>query len=408
MEDSTLIYVSDCYEEGEFIVVRYEDVVTELVAKISKSKFIESIEEKEVRFPVHKMITSPSLYIDRFFLFEGEFDIDEYGFKNTVKGGNDSKARSLRGKLRVLNERAKLNLIGSVENEFDTSPTERDWYVCIFNVGNGESNLVVAPNGSLYLFDGGCLNQNICKKIDLAISYFKSNGINVEDKFSGFFISHCDGDHFRGVIEAMENVNTTDDCFVYYNYLSSYSKPSWVNAVVKIDELLSSNKISNVVLIPRENELYFMNSIIPSLHTTWMWPYKDKRTQCVSYNVSSNDSSHCLYLSDRKDNFSINFFGDAEKIAGDKIIYDDHKMIDEFIFKPSHHGRKSGNIMLNCIPPVTMHEKFDSSIKVKSFVSSTKLNKHLTSEANLGELTESASTAVIVKFSGGKTSLIKI
>ena len=84
---------------------------------------------------VHKV------YVDRFMLFKYEFDLSQYGFLNAVKAGNDPRARSLRRSLQYLNRANKANLFElSEENDVNTS-SGKDWYVCIFNVGNGESNL---------------------------------------------------------------------------------------------------------------------------------------------------------------------------------------------------------------------------------------------------------------------------
>jgi beta-lactamase superfamily II metal-dependent hydrolase len=400
MEEEKLIYVNDCYLEEDFYVVSYENVATSLEYKTD--------EDHKVKISIDILDKDPKSYIDRFILFKKEFDIKENGFKNTKKGGHDSKARSLTSKLHHLNKKAKSDSLHFFEKNTDTIDDKKDWYVCIFNVGNGESNLLVAPDGGLYLFDGGCLNQNICNKIELAMNYLRCNNVYLDEEFRGFFISHCDGDHFRGVIEAMENLSTSKDCFVYYNYLSSYSKPSWINALERINNLKKQGKISKYVNIPERKDLGLMSSLIPSLNITWMWPFDYNETQCVSNNISSNDSSHCLYVSDKEGRFSINFFGDSERVAGENIIYDETKMINEFVFKPSHHGRESGNINLDDNFGSYMHDWFDSSSKVKFFISSTKENKHLTDIAKRKKLTGNVTTAMIVKFSQGKCSLIEI
>ncbi|PKH31440.1 hypothetical protein [Shewanella sp. ALD9] len=401
MNGSKLIYINDCYEDGDSFVVRYEDVTKEVVDNILE---VQNIEELEARIPLSRMNTSPKVYVDRFMLFEEEFDIIRNGFLNAEKGGNDPRARSLRSSLQYLNQKNRANLLElSEENNVNTG-SGKDWYVCVFNVGNGESNLLVAPDGKLYLFDGGCLNQDVCSKINKVINYFVQQNINVSKEISGFFISHCDGDHFRGVIEAIGNVNTTEDCFLYYNYLSSFSKPSWVNGLARIANLACGGKISKYVLIPEKSNLRGMSGLIPSLHITWMWPYNDNRTQCVTNNISSNDSSHCLYISDADGKFSINFFGDAENVAGSKIDFDLTKLDNEFVFKPSHHGRNSGNINIGGCPSTDMHNHFSQCSKVKFFVSSTMKNMHLSPIAGRNLLTESAQTAVIFKFSGSGLS----
>ncbi|WP_219628360.1 hypothetical protein, partial [Vibrio parahaemolyticus] len=76
---------------------------------------------------------------------------------------------------------------------------------------------------------------------------------------------------------------------------------------------------------------------------------------CVTNNISSNDSSYCLYISSGNQKYSVNFFGDAENIAGSNIDFDPAKLDKEFLFKPSHHGRNSGNINIGGYPSVDMH-----------------------------------------------------
>ncbi|GHY73800.1 hypothetical protein VCSRO25_3481 [Vibrio cholerae] len=155
MDDSKLIYINDCYEDGDSFVVRYEDVTKEVVDNILNVDDIKEIEELEVRIPLSRMNASPNMYVDRFMLFEEEFDISQNGFQNAVKGGNDFRARSLRNSLQYLNKKARENLLELPEENDSPICLGQDWYVCIFNVGNGESNLLVAPDGKLYLFDGG-------------------------------------------------------------------------------------------------------------------------------------------------------------------------------------------------------------------------------------------------------------
>ena len=409
MEESKLIYINDCYEDGDSFVVRYENVTREVVDNILNVEGVEEIEEIEARIPLSQMYESPEVFVDRLMLFEEEFDINQNGFRNAVKGGNDPRARSLRGSLQYLNQKNKANLLELSEENNSNTGLGRDWYVCIFNVGNGESNLLVAPDGKLYLFDGGSLNQDVCSKIKKVISYFEEQNINIAKEISGFFISHCDGDHFRGVIEAIDKIDTTKDCFLYYNYLSSFSKPSWVNGLARIDNLACKGKISKYVLIPEKSNLKQMSCLIPSLRITWFWPYNYSQTQCVTNNIKSNDSSHCFYISSEDDKYSINFFGDAEKIAGSKIDFDLAKLDEEFLFKPSHHGRNSGNINILVNPFIDMHQHFDQCSKVKFFVSSTNNNKHLTPIASKHSLTGSAKTAMIFKFSSSglsKTAVI--
>ncbi|EGU0168298.1 hypothetical protein JFQ74_004179 [Vibrio parahaemolyticus] len=124
----------------------------------------------------------------------------------------------------------------------------------------------------------------------------------------------------------------------------------------------------------------------------------------MTNNISSNDSSHCLYISSGNQKYSVNFFGDAENIAGSNIDFDPAKLDKEFLFKPSRHGRNSGNINIGGYPSVGMHKHFDQCSKVKFFVSSTKKNKHLSPIASKNLLTESAQTAMIFKFSSSGLS----
>ena len=115
-----------------------------------------------------------------------------------------------------------------------------------------------------------------------------------------------------------------------------------------------------------------MSRLIPSLHITWMSPYDYRKTQCVTNHISSNDSSHCLYISDEDGKYSVNFFGDAEVVATMTVDHDANKLDKEFLFKPSHHGRNSGNINLQGYPSIDMHQHFDQCSILKSFVSINK------------------------------------
>ncbi|NOI46234.1 hypothetical protein [Vibrio alginolyticus] len=170
----------------------------------------------------------------------------------------------------------------------------------------------------------------------------------------------------------------------------------------KIQQSLTSNKLNHIVHIPEKKDLSDLSALLPCLYFSTTWPYDIGKniSKINGYNV--NDSSHCFYVGQSQSSLVFNLFGDIEKkgweINGD-LPY--ASLNNGFIFKPSHHGRKSGDPKVKFSGISTVNSHIDSKMKKNSiypnYVSSANDNVgHLYSSlAAKATLSTSTSNAII-------------
>ncbi|HCE3216031.1 TPA: hypothetical protein NGS02_004639 [Vibrio parahaemolyticus] len=402
MEDDKLIYIDD-YEitENGQCIINFEVIDEKALINILNGEFI-SIDSLEVSLD----LVSPE-ELDNWnntFVYFEKFDLVQNGFTNAKKGGNKTNARKLNNIFRVLKEEMSSFVLNSIEEANDNiNGLNEYWFYCVLNVGRGESNLVITPNGKLYLFDGGDAKQKVSQKITNVVNYINSAfKFSIDDKISGVFISHPDNDHFRGVVDALDTHSLSQDCFIYYNYHGHYPKANWATALKKIQQSLTSNKLSHIVHIPKKKYLSDLSALLPCLYFSTTWPFDIGKniSKINGYNV--NDSSHCFYIGQSKSSLVFNLFGDIEKkgweVNGD-LPY--ASLNNGFIFKPSHHGRKSGDPKVKFSGASTVNLHIDSQMTKTSispnYVSSANDNVgHLYSSlAAKATLSTSASNSII-------------
>ncbi|WP_282064283.1 hypothetical protein [Vibrio rotiferianus] len=402
MEDDKLIYIDD-YEivgNGQCII-NFEVIDEKALISIENGEFL-NIDSLEVNL---ELVTPEEL--DRWnntFVYFEKFDLVQNGFANAQKGGNKTNARKLNNIFRKLKEEMSSFVLNSTE-EFndDTININNYWFYCVLNVGRGESNLVITPNGKLYLFDGGDAKQKVSQKITNVVQSINSSfKLSIDDKISGVFISHPDNDHFRGVVDVLDTHPLSQDCFIYYNYHGHYPKANWATALKKIQQSLTSNKLNHIVRIPEKKDLSDMSALLPCLYFSTTWPYDIGKniSKINGYNV--NDSSHCFYVGQSKSSLIFNLFGDVEKKgweANGDLPYT--SLNNGFIFKPSHHGRKSGDPKVKFSAGNTVNSHIDSKMVQNNispnYVSSANDNfGHLYSSlAAKATLSTSASNSII-------------
>ncbi|ELA9373312.1 hypothetical protein QUO16_004639 [Vibrio parahaemolyticus] len=402
MEEDKLIYIDD-YEitENSQCIITFEVVDEKALISIENGEFL-NINSLEVNLD----LVSPE-ELDNWnntFVYFDKFDLVQNGFANAQKGGNKTNARKLNNIFRKLKEEMSRFVLNSIEEpNGDINNLNKHWFYCVLNVGRGESNLVITPNGKLYLFDGGDSKQKVSQKITNVVNHINCfPSFSIEDQISGVFISHPDNDHFRGVVDVLDTHSLSQDCFIYYNYHGHYPKPNWVTALKKIKQSLTSNKLNHIVHIPEKKDLSDLSALLPYLYFSTAWPYDIGKniSKINGYNV--NDSSHCFYVGQSQSSLVFNLFGDIEKkgweINGD-LPY--ASLNNGFIFKPSHHGRKSGDPKVNFSGISTVNSHIDSKMKKTSifpnYVSSANDNVgHLYSSlAEKATLSTSTSNAII-------------
>ena len=184
-------------------------------------------------------------------------------------------------------------------------------YVYFFDVGQGDSSLVISPyREDIILIDtGGSLNYHVS---DNVISFMKSIGIRSIDLL---ILSHGDSDHALEVDNIFKDINIK--CL--NTNLGDFNELE-INAMKLIDTCLYDPK--NMVL------------------------------KYLNYDVYDNENDNSLLTYMNIYNTSILSLGDASSKVEDSLI-NKYKLSNIDIFKLSHHGSKTSSsyYFLNSIKP---------------------------------------------------------
>lgn len=184
-------------------------------------------------------------------------------------------------------------------------------YVYFFDVGQGDSSLVISPyRKDIILIDtGGSLNYHVS---DNVISFMKSIGIRSIDLL---ILSHGDSDHALEVDNIFKDINIK--CL--NTNLGNFNELE-INAMKLIDTCLYEPK--NMVL------------------------------KYLNYDVYDNENDNSLLTYMNIYNTSILSLGDASSKVEDSLI-NKYKLSNIDIFKLSHHGSKTSSsyYFLNSIKP---------------------------------------------------------
>lgn len=206
-----------------------------------------------------------------------------------------------------------------VETSSQTSKNEM--IVHFIDVGQGDSILVVAPNGSTMLIDAGPRSAG-----DKLVSYLKKAGITTIDKFVA---THAHEDHIGGAQHVFSNFTVEkvyDSGFVH-------TTKTYENFLTTIDQ-----KNIDFEVAKKGNSINLDNNIkINILHPSA--PMSD-----------INDNSVVLHMT--YDNISFMLTGDAEKKAEETILASNTN-VKSTILKVGHHGSSTSTTQafLNKINP---------------------------------------------------------
>ena len=111
-------------------------------------------------------------------------------------------------------------LLGMILFTFSFALWTQNLEIHYINVQQGQSTLIVGPNGTTILYDGG----NEFKGTNIVVPYLQSLGINTSQPLDYIIASHRHTDHYRGLTEVMnygydalhvyDNGSTTTNSFV--------------------------------------------------------------------------------------------------------------------------------------------------------------------------------------------------
>lgn len=181
--------------------------------------------------------------------------------------------------------------------------------VYFLDVGQGDSELVILPNGPKVLIDGGPNN----KAIEELASVLRPT-----DRYLDLIIlSHPQTDHFTGLIDVLKRYQVGAFIFNGQNGLAN----SWSDLI----KIIQENKIPVVVLAAGDKIHYLDNQFY------FLWPEKNSIN-----NLNLNEAALVPLLQSR--NSKILFTGDISSKIEDRLIQ--RYELDVDVLKVSHHGSK--------------------------------------------------------------------
>lgn len=200
---------------------------------------------------------------------------------------------------------------------------EKSLRIYFIDVGQGDSTLIVTPQGKNILIDGGEGNS---EKYDngknVLLPYLLDRGIK---RIDYVFVSHMDSDHVGGLIYIIENLKVGKICMGY-----QYETTKQFEELVRV----SKEKSIEIVTLYSGNKIKIENDIEVDIFFPNLENYLKENV------INNNSLVFKLYYKD----FSILFTGDIEKIAEEKILQMyDKNYLKSTILKVAHHGSKTSS-----------------------------------------------------------------
>ena len=191
-----------------------------------------------------------------------------------------------------------------------------DLKVYFIDVGQGDSTLVITPNGKKLLIDGGGSNTgsyDVGK--NTLLPYLLNRKITQLDYI---VISHFDSDHVGGLLTIINELKVKNIIISKQGKDSSNYK--------EFIKIITKKKI-NAIVVKKGSII----NIEKNVKLEVIWPEEEQ----IKENILNNNS---IVMRLNYNNFKILFTGDIEKIAEEKILEDvDNKLLQANILKVAHH-----------------------------------------------------------------------
>ncbi|WEG19235.1 S-layer homology domain-containing protein (plasmid) [Alkalihalophilus pseudofirmus] len=188
------------------------------------------------------------------------------------------------------------------------------------DVGQGDSTLIIAPNGRTILIDAG--TQTAGQQV---VSYLKQAGITTIDHL---IITHAHADHVGGAVQVMSElqVNNVIDSGIphtsqtYLNYLTYIDEHNIPFEVATVGDSINIDPSLDIIVVNSGEEGDSLNDASVSLHLTY-------------------------------DSFTYLITGDAEETA-------EHRIVEQFnvqsdVLRVGHHGSRTSTtpyFLTNVLP----------------------------------------------------------
>lgn len=213
-------------------------------------------------------------------------------------------------------------------NLLDIAPNSKEsdeLLVYCFNVGQGDSILIIFPNKNVYIIDTNIYTKkNLEKYIQIVKRILRNNKLSV-DRIKALIITHKHLDHLRGA----ENLIKSDSLFFEY-FLINFDYTHDTNVVYGLLNI-AKRRIPNNININNQENFYE-----GKVKVTIANPKNDTCNKTVCKDV--NDSSIVLLL--EYGNNTVLLSGDAGHPVINSIF--SKQLNGENILKVSHHGSRTG------------------------------------------------------------------
>ena len=195
-------------------------------------------------------------------------------------------------------------------------------YIYFIDVGQGDSTLIITPQGKTILIDGGgSENYDVGKNI--LLPYLLDRKVTNLDYV---IISHFDTDHVGGILTVLEELNVKK-VITGKQYESSENYEKFLRIVKEKNLLVKQVQKGDNINIEKHIQIKVL------------FPEKEKIEE---NNINNNSLVFKLMYKD----FSILFTGDIERISEERLVklYSNTNILKSTILKVAHHGSKTSSI----------------------------------------------------------------
>lgn len=205
-----------------------------------------------------------------------------------------------------------LILILSINVVYNIFPQQLE--IHIVDVGQGDCQLIITPNGKAMIIDGG-------EKENVLLEYLLDKQIM---KIDYMMISHFDSDHCYNLIEVLENLKIN-------NLIVSrqIEETELFNRIIKICQ----QNGTNVIIVEAGKEI----NIDKEIKLKILWPTRD-------INEINSINNNSIVARMEYNQFSMLFTGDIEETVENRLIEIYSKeLLNTTVLKVAHHGSETSS-----------------------------------------------------------------
>lgn len=201
--------------------------------------------------------------------------------------------------------------------------------ITIFDVGQGDANLIRTPNDKYILIDTGVWSMSSNSGEQILLPYFNNIGV---DKLDAVILTHPHADHIGGIETLIENMEID----VIYDSGYEYDSSLYHNYLKKAEEHnIPVEIVSEGMVLDLDPALFFMV----------LGPDTEEH--------SSDPNQHSIIINMVHGNNRFLFTGDAGRPQENVLIKQYGELLDVDFLKVGHHGSRtsSDSLFLEYVSP---------------------------------------------------------